>query len=607
MWEKTLILSFICVFCLAMAAQAGGVATVYSGGLIYVKSGAESVEAVVIQDGLFRYAGGLEGALQAAGQGCERVDLQGHMMLPSFFDAHLHPNMGSLLDLGDLPYAGSVPTPEEYVEHIRRYLEAHPNTTALRGTGWNIAAFRGAFPNKALLDRVSTEIPIFMRSFDQHYAWVNSKALEMSGVTKDTPDPSGGKIERDENGEPCGTLLDMATVIVESALPPVSIKEEKERILKFQDRAHSLGITGYMCAMVLHSSHDHLYEAYRELLAEGKLSTYTRLAFMMTPENYTDTIGWVAKEASAYEAAASDLLGFRLAKFYMDGTILGQSAYLLEDYAPRPGYRGEPQWPADGVALRDAFRLCEDNGLRIHIHAVGDAAVQFALDGLEVVKTPDRHAITHLELLDPADFARFREMGVMATINPYWFCKSMVWADSELKQLGHDRSERMLPAKSFYDAGVKVAAGSDYPVSNPIPLAGIEMAATRTLIEPWRGGRTAEECTLNPSEAISVEQALDAFTLTAAYAYDLESVTGSIEVGKSADFVILDKNIFETTPSEAKVLETWFQGKQVYGSEKKNGEGQSGGGCSASESGALALMASAGLLAGLRRRHQKFL
>ena len=559
-----IVLLFCAIFALPQVSYASGAATVFSGGLIYVKAGTEPVEAVVVRNGRFTHAGGLEGALQTAGQGHTRVNLQGRMMLPSFFDAHLHPNMGSLLDLGALPYAGGSPTPEEYVAHIRQHLKKHPGVHALRGTGWNIAAFLGVPPNKALLDQVSADIPIFIRSFDQHYAWVNSKALEMSKVTKDTPDPPGGKIERDEKGEPCGTLLDMASVMVESALPPVTVEEHKQLILKFQTMAHSLGITGYMCAMVIHDKHDNHSTAYRELLAEGKLATYVRLAFMMTPDAYADTIAWIAKNAAAYEEKANDLLGFRLAKFFMDGTILGQSAYLLEEYTARPGYRGEPQWPADMVVLRDAFRRCEENGLRIHIHAVGDAAVRLALDGLETVKNPNRHAITHLELVEPADFERLRALGVMVAINPYWFCKSAAWADSELKQLGPIRSERMLPAKSFYDTGVKVAAASDYPVSHPNPLAGIEMAATRTLIAPWRGGRSAEECALNTAEAISVEQALDAFTLSAAYAYDLDAITGSIEAGKSADFVILDGSIFQAAPSEARVLETWFRGERVY-------------------------------------------
>ena len=541
-----------------------GEATVYSGGHIYKKARVSPIEAVVVQNGRFSYVGSLDGALKLAGPDCERVDLGGRMLLPGFFDAHAHANMGSLLDLRELPYAGDTPTPEEYVAHIQRYLKTHPNTQVLRGTGWDNTFFPEGQPNRAQLDLVSAEIPIFIRSYDQHFAWVNSKALAMSKVTRDTVDPPGGKIGRDQTGEPSGTLLDMATVLVESKLPPISIEENKELILKFQDMAHHLGITGYMCALVL--PRDNLYTAYRELLAEGRLSTYVQLAFLMTPDTYRDTIPWVAREIAAYEAGtSSEVLRFKLAKFFMDGTFAGQSAFLLADYAVRPGHRGEPMWPMDTIALQDAFRLCEENGLRIHIHALGDGAVRLSLDGLEAVKTPNRHAITHLELVDLADFARFRAMDIVATINPYWFCKSVMWADTELKQLGRERAERLLPAKSFYNAGVKVAAASDFPVSSPPnPLIGIEMAVTRTLIAPWRGGRTADECTINPTEAISVEQALDAFTLSAAYAYELEAITGSIDVGKSADFLILDKNIFETPPSEAKILETWFRGKRVY-------------------------------------------
>lgn len=564
--QKTpLFLLLLCAILLSpLTARAlPGEAAVYYNGLIYPKADAAPVEAVVVKDGRFSYVGALNGALKAAGESCIRVDLKGRMLLPSFFDAHAHPNMGALFDLRDFKYAKPIPTPEEYVAHIRQYLRAHPEIQALRGTGWDTAAFPDGPPSKALLDAVSAEIPIFIRSTEQHSAWVNSKTLELSKITRETKDPFGGKIERDKNGEPSGTLYDMASLVVEAALPPVSVEENKELILKFQNMAHSLGITGYMCAMV--PPRDNLYTAYRELLAEGKLLTYTQLAFLMTPDTYAEAIKWAASEASAYEKSGpSELLGFRLAKFFMDGTILEQSAYLLADYAARPGYRGEPQWP-DLTVLRDAFKLCEKNGLRIHIHAVGDGAVHLALDGLEAVKNPNKNAITHLELVAPADFARFRALNVMAVINPYWFCKSVFWADSELKQLGPERAEHMLPAKSFYDAGVRVAAASDYPVSSlPNPLAGIEMAATRTLIAPWRSGRSAEDCMGNPAEAISVAQALDAFTLSAAYAYDLEAITGSIEVGKSADFVILDKNIFKVPPSEAKVLETWFRGKLIY-------------------------------------------
>ncbi len=538
--------------------------TVFYGGLIYRKTGMPPVEAVAVKNGKFRYAGSLNGALKVAGRDCELVDLQGKMMMPSFFDAHAHPNLSSLLELRDLPYEGDIPKPKEYAAHIKKYLQAHPNTQVLRGTGWDNAAFTEGPPNKALLDQVSMEIPIFIRSSDQHSAWVNSKALEVSKAEQYI-DSYSGLIVLDQTGKPCGTLRDDATILVDSALPPITVAEHKELILKFQDMAHSLGITGYMCAMVL--PRDNQYTAYRELLAEGKLLTYTQLAFLVTPQTYKDAIEWTANEIKAYEdGSPSILLGFRLAKFFMDGAIVGQTAYLSEDYASRPGYRGEPIWPSDAIALREAFKLCEKNNLRIHIHVIGDAAVKLALDGLETLEKPNRHALTHLELVDPNDISRLHNLGIVAVINPYWFCKSAVWEDSELKQLGRYRAEHMLPAKSFYDTGMKVAAASDYPVTGtPNPLIGIEMAATRTLIAPWRGGRTAEECTENPNEAISTEQAIDAFTLTAAYAYDLEKITGSIEAGKSADFILLDKNILQTkAPSEAKVLETWFRGSQVY-------------------------------------------
>ena len=564
MRKQTLIFAAIALMLpLMLSVSAHSEPIIYTGGLIYVKAGALPVEAVVVQDGKFTYTGSLKDALLTYGSNSRRVDLGERTMAPSFFDAHAHPNLGVVFDLRDLPYQEKIPTPEEYVEHIRQYLRDHPDIQVLRGSGWENAAFHDGPPNKALLDQVSTEIPIFIRSSDQHSAWVNSKTLESSGIGQHTFDPSGGMIEYDDTGQPIGTIRDEATNLVESTLPALSVEENKFLILKFQEMVHRMGITGYMCAMVMPRSN--LYTAYRELFEAGKLQTYTQLAFMITPDAYKDTLAWITQEVVHEAPKFGDLLGFRLAKFFMDGTIIGQSAYLLEDYTSRSGYRGTPQWPADMIAMHDAFRLCDKNDIRIHIHAVGDAAVQLALDTLEATTKPNRHAITHLELVEPKDIARFKSMEVIATINPYWFCKSVVWDEVELVQLGTERAEHMLPAKSFYDAGVRVAAASDYPVTAiPNPLIGIEMATTRTLIEPWRGNRSAEACMENANEAISLEQALDAFTLTAAYSYNLEQITGSIEVGKSADFIVLDRNIFEGPPSKANVLETWFRGNLVY-------------------------------------------
>ena len=538
--------------------------TIYTGGTIYTKMGAEPVEAVSVYEGRFVHAGRLEDTYPDGGNNYRIIDLEGRMMAPSFIEAHAHPTLASLLDLRGFQYEGEKPTPEEYVQHIREFLNEHPNTEVLRGTGWDRAAFDGESPNRKLLDEISTEIPIFIRSYDQHSAWVNSKALEISGIDKDTPDPEGGLIERDENGEPTGTVVDMATNAVEENLSPISVEEEKELILKFQESEISMGITGTMNAMVLPQSNT--YIAYRELLKDGQLKIRTQLAFILTPETYIDTIAWLEKEIADYEVeGASDLLALDLVKFFIDGTIVGQSAYLLEDYATIPGFRGEPTWSADMTAISEAFKLCSEKDLRIHMHAVGDAAVRFGLDALEAAASPNRHGITHLELVEPDDIKRFKTLDVVATVNPYWFCKGPAWDVTEPILLGVERSERMFPVKSFYEAGVTVNAASDYPVTEiPNPLIGMDMAVNRTLIESWRPGKTAEETTLNIAEAISVEQAFDAFTYSSAYAYGWETFTGSIEDNKSADFIILDKSFLDETPSEVTVLETRMAGKLLY-------------------------------------------
>ncbi len=539
-------------------------ATIYSNGIICSVPGAVIVEAVAVQDGRFISVGSLEEVEKAAGPNCEYVDLEGCTLIPSFFEAHAHPNLGSLFDLREFAYENNLPTPQSYVKYAQQFLEEHPDIQALRGSGWNISDFPDGYPQKELLDQVSTDIPIFIRDAGQHLAWVNSKALELAGITPDSPDPEGGRIERDGQGEPLGTVVDMATNYVEGALPPVSVAEEKELILKFQEMAHSLGVTGHMCAAVLPDSNHYL--AYRELHSEGTLKMYSQLAFYMLPESYKETVSWLRSERASYEEEAPDeLLSLGLAKFFIDGVVSGQTACLLKDYSSWPGYRGKPLWPVDSDALHKAFRLCNDEGLRIHIHAVGDAAVRFGLDALEEAAEPNRHAITHILLADPHDITRFKELDIIATVNPYWFCKGPAFEDIELLHLGEDRCGHLYPTRSFYECGVTVAAASDYPVSNtPAPLAGIEMAVTRSLIKPWRGGKSIEECTLNPSEGISLNQALEAFTLSAAFAYGLEDTTGSIDAGKSADFVVLDRNIFVEPPSEACVLETWFKGELVY-------------------------------------------
>ena len=544
-----------------------GEITIYSGGTIYTKLGAEPVESVAILNGKFYYAGPLEAAYPDGGNNYRHIDLEGRMLAPSFIEAHAHPDLASLLDLRSFEYEKDMASPEEYVEQIRNYLKEHPKTEVLRGTGWDKAAFGDEMPTKELLDDISKDIPIFIRSSDQHLVWVNSKALEVAGIDSNTPDPEGGSIIRDKNGNPSGTFVDMATNTIESALPPISVDECKELILRFQENEVSMGITGTMNAMVLPKSNT--YTAYRELLRDGELKVRTQLSFLITPETYTETLDWLEKENADYQAeGVSHLLYMNLVKVFIDGTIIAQTAFMLDDYATTPGFRGEPIWPQDMKAIKEAFKLCSEKGFRIQMHAVGDAAVRYGLDALEAAAKPNRHGITHLELVAPEDIPRFKELDVVAIVNPYWICKPITWETTEPVILGKERSETMFPVKSLYEAGAVVGAASDYPVTEiPNPLIGMDMAVNRTLIEAWRPGKTAEETQLNISEAISVEQAFDAFTNACAYAYEWDKFTGTIEAGKSADYIILDKSFLDFTPSDVKVIETRLAGIQLFQAE----------------------------------------
>ena len=546
--------------------KSGMGATLYYGGPICMHShkGAKYAEAAVVRHDKFIFVGSLAGALAAAGQDCTHVNLDGRTMTPSFFEAHAHPNMACLFDLREFTYAGSTPTPKEYIQNIREYLAGNPGFKSLRGGGWEIGVFADAYPTKEMLDEVSTEIPIFLRDVSLHTVWVNSKALELAGVLQAEPGESSETFPRDEKGEAIGVVVDLGTLAIEKALPPVSVEEEKALILKFQNLLHERGVTGHMCALVEPNS-EH-YAAYRELLSQGKLKMYSQLAFCAAPQNYKEAFEWLCKERAAHKSENTEgVLELGLTKFFIDGIFASETAYLIDDYASHQGWRGEALWPTDLEAITEAFRLCAEYGFRIHIHAIGDAATHFALDALEAGSTPNRHGIAHNQLVCPEDFARYQKLEIIANINSYWFAKGVHFADIELAKLGYERSERMHPSKSFYDAGIRVTMASDYPVTaDPNPLGALYVAVNRTCPPAFRFGKSAEECTLNANEAVTIDQAFDAFSLSAAYAYGLDEITGSIEAGKSADFVIWDQNILRGVDLSEKLLETWFKGELVY-------------------------------------------
>ncbi len=571
-----------------------GADLILTNGPIYTGDTSQPLaEAVAVAAGRIIHVGSLANARPYQTRQTRMIDLAGQMLLPSFFEAHAHPSF--VIEHDYRAWLCNDHTLPDYLQALHDFTAANPQASVIRGFGWNNAVFGPQGPRKESLDGISQDRPVVIHSLDHHSLWINSAALALAGITRDTVVPPGSTIEHDENGEPSGTLReDDAMNLVLRKLPDYSIAEYKSSILNYQALAQTLGFTGVMDALV--AVNGNCYRAYQELAAENKLAMYFHLGFHIEPDKFPAQLAWIQAERlrlsmggdlssdptrnpahpaagvsanpSAGMPAGPSLLVTHIAKFFVDGVIEGSTAWLTEPYSHRPDWYGQPVW--NESSLQVAFALCHDLQLQIHAHSIGDASTRMVLDclaRLPVASRQNRHALTHLQLVQPADFPRFAELGLIATVNPYWAMKEKTFAAVEGHYLGA-RAEQMYPIQSFCRHQVIVATASDYPITiDPDPLYAMEVAVTRTAPRISRGPRSEAECTLNPGEAIDLPTAIRSSTINPAYAYYRETETGSITVGKSADLVILDKNILalpDAESSKAQVTATYFRGKQVY-------------------------------------------
>jgi predicted amidohydrolase YtcJ len=470
-------------------------------------------------------------------------------------------------------------TVDDYLAAVKTFSDKNPDAESISGFGWLNTKFPPEGPSKRLLDEIRGDIPISLRSEDGHSIWVNSKALELAGITKNTKDPEGGVIEHDETGEPSGVLRENARALVLDLLPDYSIDQYKEGLLAYQKMAHSYGFTGALDAVIEMGSNT--VEAYKQLAGEGALKMRIRGAYA------TNASGIGAKmsdfENAREKDSVDDMFRMTTLKIFEDGVVEGLTAYLLEPYAPgtgkAEGYKGDPLWNPE--KMKQFFAAAEKAGFQIHVHAIGDGAVRDSLDAFAYAEEKNgkkdyRNAVTHLQLVAPEDIKRFGEMGIIAAVNPYWHFKDDYYYNLQLPYLGEERAEDEYPMKSFLDAGVTLASASDFTVTMPPdPLFGIEVGVTRTVPDGDLSYGMAEDTKnpekyklpLWPEECVSVEEMITSFTYNGAYANFLEDVTGSIEVGKSADMIVVNNNLFEIEPTEiskSKVLLTMFMGDIVY-------------------------------------------
>lgn len=531
-------------------------------GDIYTVDAARSwADAVAIKGERIIYVGPDAGAQVFIGGDTKVVDVKGKMILPGFQDVHIHPPSSGIAYL-ECPLFDH-DTLESSLGGIRKCVEENPDAPFIRGEGWYVTFFANGIPHKRLLDEIESERPLYFSSADGHSLWVNTRALEVMGITNDTPDPPGGIIQRDPaTGEPIGVLQEDAAMTMAWKYAPYSEATVESGLRYATKHLNSLGITSVQDAAVKLDGNDYYrsLEAYRSLDEAGELTLRAVLALFWDVNQGPEQIPRLVEARDEYtrgNVSASSI------KIFLDGVIETKTAALLEPYLD--GDNIEPYMTQDDLDARVAD--LDALGFQVHVHAIGDAAIRTSLNSFDHARGANgvrdsRHHICHLQLIDPADIGRFRELDVVANFQPLWALMDEYITMLTIPRLGEARSRWLYPIRSVLDAGGTVAFGSDWYVSTADPLPQIETAVTREDASGELPG------VLVPEERISLHDAIAAFTITAAYVNFQEDTTGSVEAGKLADLVVLDKNLFAIEPkaiSDAKVLLTLFGGRPVYG------------------------------------------
>jgi len=506
-------------------------------------------EAMAIRDGKILEIGSDDGIVLAYPL-AEKRDGEGRTVLPGLTDAHAHVvRLGESLLMVNLMGTQSL---DEALERIQSYAGQYPDLPWVVGRGWNQVLWEQDFPTAADLDRIIPDRPVYLTRVDGHAAWVNTAALQAGGITAETPDPTGGAILRDQNGEATGVLIDRAMYPVRSLIPEPTEDEQRLALELALEEMRTVGLTGAHDAgtSVAH------YRMYKEFADNGTLTA--RIYAMISGS------GEVFDELAADGPVigyADDLLHMRSVKIYSDGALGSRGAALLEDYSDDPGNRGLLFYTED--EFTSMIEKVSTRGFQAGVHAIGDRGNRIILNAFERVRDQYgdqglRHRIEHSQVVSPPDIPRFAELDIIPYMQPTHATSDMNMAEDRLGLI------RILGAyawRTFLDQGSVIAAGSDFPVELSNPFHGLYSAVTRT---DQRGN---PEGGWYPRQSLTREEALHGFTIGAAYAGHLEHVTGTLESGKWADFIVLDRDYFTIPESEIwqiQVLETWVGGRKVF-------------------------------------------
>ena len=512
-------------------------------------------DALLIKDGRVLALG--SNALSASAD--QTIDLAGAFVMPAFADGHAHPLFAGRESQG--PKVNGLQSVAEIAAEVKRFADANPNSKWIIGGAYEAAIVeRGDFEAK-WLDEAVSDRPVVLHAVDHHTIWVNSKALEIAGITSKSQDPDGGTIARRDDGSPKGTLREPAAMdLVTKLAPERTLQDELDAITWASDQNLAAGVTCSMDAWV----EDGMTEIYIEAAKTGHLKIDMNLTFLAQPGKWQSRVGYYNQKRADVEALPKDAgLTARSVKFICDGALSAGTAAILEPYLDDPTSRGLLIW-SDAEIIKAATTF-DKEGLQLHIHAIGDAAVRQALDAIEAVIATNpswdrRPVITHAQLIDPLDLPRFAALGVIANFQPLWTYLDPMNKELILPRIGEARNNQQYQLRKVIDSGAQVSFGSDWPITDFTPLVALAVPVHRQSPDrqPPQGWSI--------EQAITIEESMHFYTAAVAHQLFREADYGTLEVGKVADFIVLDRNPIETKPHEVrdiKVEATYRRGKKV--------------------------------------------
>jgi predicted amidohydrolase YtcJ len=541
----------------------------FVNGAVYTVDAARSrAQAVAVKGGRIVAVGSDDAIGEHLGPRTEVFDLDGRMLIPGFQDAHVHPVSGGVgrlqCDLHDLH------STEDYLLRVKTYAQEHPDREWILGGGWSMDVFPRGTPTKDLLDAVVPDRIVLLPNRDGHSTWVNGRALELAGITRETLDPVDGRIERNADGEPAGTLHEGAADLVARLAPEPTADDVYQGLLEGQRYLHSLGITAWQDAIVSTDFWMDNYSAYLRAAGNDDLTARVVASLWWDRERGEDQIEDLLE---LRERARAGRFAATTVKIMQDGVCETFTAAVLEPYLDAQGRVTDKRGISfvEPEALKGYVAALDRHGFQVHFHALAERAVREALNAIEAAlrangPSDHRHHLAHIQVVHPDDVPRFRSLRAVANAQPLWAAHEGQMDDLTIPFLGEPRWRWQYPFGSLVRAGATLAMGSDWSVSSPDPLEEIHVAVNRVMAPTYLYGNESQEVFL-PDERLDLATSIAAFTVGSAFVNHLDDVTGSIEVGKYADLAVVDRDLFAHPVEEignAHVDATFVEGAPVY-------------------------------------------